>query len=138
MGKSIFKNIPLFLIFLIFNSFLAQQKPIKTIEIGTKQDMIRKNDTIPAKEQLEGVVKTKADVERNSFSTKQTFLEKNAQVIYQDMQIDADYIRIDWSNSKIYARGGLDEKGRVKEPAVATQAGKKYEYDEVIYDYKTN
>ncbi|MFW2136892.1 putative LPS assembly protein LptD [Chryseobacterium sp. TY4] len=137
MGKSIFKNIPLFLIFLIFNSFLAQQKPVKTIEIGTKQDTIRKNDTIPAKEQLEGVVKTKADVERNSFSTKQTFLEKNAQVIYQDMQIDADYIRIDWSNSKIYARGGLDEKGRVKKPAVATQAGKKYEYDEVIYDYKT-
>lgn len=137
MGKSIFKNILLFLIFLIFNNILAQNNEAKTIEIRSKQDTIRKNDSIPAKEQLDDVVKTKADVERNSFSTKQTFLEKNAQVVYQDMQIDADYIRIDWSSSKIYARGGLDEKGRVTTPAVATQGGKTFEYDEVIYNYKT-
>lgn len=107
------------------------------MEKGTIKDTISRKDSIPAKEQLEGVVRTKADVERNSFSTKQTFLEKNAQVIYQDMQIDADYIRIDWSNSNIYARGGLSETGRVINPAVATQGGKKYEYDEVIYNFKS-
>jgi lipopolysaccharide assembly outer membrane protein LptD (OstA) len=53
------------------------------------------------------------------------------------MQIDADYIRIDWDTGKIYARGEQDEKGRITVPAVATQGGKKYEYNEVIYNYKT-
>jgi hypothetical protein len=53
------------------------------------------------------------------------------------MQIDADYIRIDWETGKIYARGEQDDKGKIIKPAIATQGGKKYEYNEVIYNYKT-
>src|SRR5690606_26213606 len=88
-------------------------------------------------EQLSDIVKTKADSERNDFQHKMTYLNKNAQVKYQDMQIDADYIRIDWRKNEIYARGEVDSTGRIIKPAIATQAGKSYEYNDFQYNYKT-
>ncbi|MDO4763592.1 MAG: putative LPS assembly protein LptD [Flavobacteriaceae bacterium] len=65
-----------------------------------------------------------------------SYLLRNAQVKYQDMQIDADYISIDWETGLMFARGKIDSTGRIIEPAIATQAGKKYEYSEVSYNYK--
>jgi DNA-directed RNA polymerase delta subunit len=53
-----------------------------------------------------------------------TFLNKNAQVKYQDMQIDADYISIDDNKNLIYARGKQDSLGKIIEPVITTQAGK--------------
>ncbi len=99
---------------------------------------VAKTDTIfGKKEHLEAVVQSKAENIRNDIPKKMTYLNKKAQVNYQDMQIDADYISIDWNKSLIYARGELDSLGKIKIPAIATQAGKKYEYDEFTYNLKT-
>lgn len=146
LARSIFKNILLILNILIFNNILSQTVPQNIDKNNGAQDSIRtvkdslgiKKDTIIPKEELEDVVKTKAEYRSSSsISNKQTSLNKKAQIIYQDMQIDADYIRIDWETGKIYARGEQDDKGRIVKPAVATQGGKQYEYNEVIYNYKT-
>ncbi|MBW8358494.1 MAG: LPS-assembly protein LptD [Weeksellaceae bacterium] len=136
--KSASKNILHILIILIFNSFLAQLSAQNTAENRIVNDTVRKTDTIrvPA-EQLSDIVRTKADSERNDFQHKMTYLNKNAQVKYQDMQIDADYIRIDWRKNEIYARGEVDSTGRITKPALATQAGKTYEYNDFQYNYKT-
>ena len=70
---------------------------------------IRKPDTIKVKkEQLEAIVQTKADNMRNDIPKKMTYLNKKAEVQYQDMKIEADYISIDWDKSLIFARGELD------------------------------
>ena len=146
LARSIFKNILLILNILIFNNILAQTVPQNINKNNDVRDSINinkdslniKKDTIIPKEQLDDVVKTKAqNRSSSSISNKQTYLNKEAQIIYQDMQIDADYIRIEWETGKIYARGEQDEKGRIIKPAIATQAGKKFEYNEVIYNFKT-
>lgn len=146
LARSIFKSILLILNILIFNNILAQIVPQNTAGNNGVQDSLNitrdsvgiKKDTIIPKEQLDDVVKTRAENKSSSsISNKQTFLNKKAQIIYQDMQIDADYIRIDWETGKIYARGEQDEKGKITTPAVATQGGKKFEYSEVIYNFKT-
>lgn len=146
LARSIFKNILLILNILIFNNILSQTVPQNIDKKSDMRDSVSlrkdtvtaKKDTIIPKEELEDVVKTKAEYRSSSsISNKQTSLNKNAQIIYQDMQIDADYIRIDWETGKIYARGEQDDKGRIIKPAIATQGGKKYEYNEVIYNYKT-
>lgn len=146
LARSIFKNILLILNILIFNNILSQTVPqnidkksdIRDSVSLRKDTVTAKKDTIIRKEELEDVVKTKAEYRSSSsISNKQTSLNKNAQIIYQDMQIDADYIRIDWETGKIYARGEQDDKGKIIKPAIATQGGKKYEYNEVIYNYKT-
>lgn len=146
LARSIFKNILLILNILIFNNILSQTVPqnidkkndIRDSVSLRKDTVTAKKDTIIPKEELEDVVKTKAEYRSSSsISNKQTSLNKKAQIIYQDMQIDADYIRIDWETGKIYARGEQDDKGKIIKPAIATQGGKKYEYNEVIYNYKT-
>lgn len=146
LARSIFKSILLILNILIFNNILAQTVPQNIGQNSGVQDSLNigkdslnlKKDTIIPKEQLEDVVKMKAENRTSSsIGSKQTTLHKNAQIIYQDMQIDADYIRFEWETGKIYARGEQDEKGKIIKPAVATQGGKKFEYSEVIYNTKT-
>ena len=75
------------------------------------------------RDRLEDVIETKAENIRNDIPKKMTFLNKKAQVKYQDMIIDADYISIDWNKSLIFARGEIDSLGKIKTPAVATQSG---------------
>ena len=138
MGKTSFKNILQILIILIFNSFLAQKNPENLSKNVIVNDTISKTDTITVKkESLSDVVNSKADNIRNDIQKKMTFLNKNAQVTFQDMQIDADYISIDWDKSLVFARGEQDSLGKIKTPAVATQGGQKYEYDQFTYNYKT-
>ena len=117
------------LIFLIFNTFLAQSKNELQEGVNT--------DTIKREEQLSDILFSKA--ESSSFDIKKntTYLRRKAQVKYQDMQIEADYISIDWETGTLFARGKMDSLGRIFEPAIATQGGKNYEYNEVSYNYKT-
>ena len=79
------------LIILIFNNFLAQTSP-KNIE----ENKGKKDTVVVVNEQLEDILLTKADNSRFDVEKKMTFLNKNAQINYQDMQIDAYYISIDW------------------------------------------
>lgn len=138
MGKTSFKNILQILIILIFNSFLALVNAQNLSENKIVNNTIKKSDTVVVKkEHLEAIVESKADNIRNDIPKKMTYLNKNAQVKYQDMQIDADYINIDWDKSLVFARGELDSLGKIKTPAIATQGGKKYEYNEFTYNIKT-
>lgn len=138
MDKTVFKNILQILIILIFNSFLAQQTPKKLKETAVIKDTISKKDTIVVKkEALDDVLDTKADDQRRDVPKKMIYLNKNAQVKYQDMQIDADYISIDETRNLIFARGKQDSLGKIIEPVITTQAGKKYETNEFSYNYKT-
>ncbi len=138
MVKNGFKNRLLILIILIFNNFLAFANAQNLPENKGVNDTITLADTLrTTPERLEDVVESKADNIRNDIPKKMTYLNRKAQVKYQDMQIDADYISIDWDKSMIFARGELDSLGRIKTPAVATQAGKAYEYDEFTYNLRT-
>ena len=138
MVKTGFKNILQILIILIFNKFLAHLHAQNLSGNKIVNETMPKSDTlVQKKEQLEAVVKTKAERIRNDIPKKMTYLNKNAQVKYQDMTIDADYISIDWDKSLVFARGELDSLGKIKNPAVAIQGGKTYEYDEFTYNIKT-
>ncbi|AZA53092.1 putative LPS assembly protein LptD [Chryseobacterium sp. G0201] len=137
MVKTVFKNILQISIILIFNSFLAQQTSEK-LPKNAVNDTISKKDTIVVKkESLDDILQTKADNIRRDFPKKMIYLNKNAQVKYQDMQIDADYISIDEQKSLMYARGKQDSLGKIIEPVITTQAGKKYETDQFQYNTKT-
>jgi hypothetical protein len=146
LDKTVFKNILQILIILIFNNFLAQQVPeklqksmmVKDTIAKAANDTIKKKDTIVLpKESLEDVLRTKADSKRRDVPKKMIYLVQNAQVKYQNMQIDADYISIDEEKNIIFARGKLDSLGKVTELAKVDQAGKKYEVESFSYNTKT-
>lgn len=137
MAKTVLKNILQILIILIFNNFLAQKTPEKLPKNAVKDTISKKDTIVVKKEPLADVLRTKADDQRRDVPKKMTFLNKNAQVKYQDMQIDADYISIDDNKNLIYARGKQDSLGKIIEPVITTQAGKKYETNEFSYNTKT-
>ncbi|WP_419869005.1 putative LPS assembly protein LptD [Chryseobacterium sp. CT-SW4] len=137
MVKTVLKNILQILIILIFNNFLAQKTPEKLPENAVNDTIPKKDTVIVQKESLDDVLQTKADEQRRDVPKKMTYLLKNAQVKYQDMQIDADYISIDDQKHLMYARGKQDSLGKIIEPVVTTQAGRKYETDQFSYNYKT-
>ncbi len=135
--KRIFKNKILGSIILIFNIFYV---PINAQKIVTKKDSLSfsKKDTIVVpKERLRDILFTKAENIRTNPNEKMTYLTKKAQIKYFDMQIDADYISVDWDGGMIYARGKVDSLGEIIEPAITTQAGKQYEFNEVSFNTKT-
>ena len=138
MVQAGFKNILHISIFLIFNSFLAQKTPEKPAENKEDSDVIPKSDTVKLKpEAVADVVKKKADNIRNDFPNRMTYLNKNAEVMYQDMHVKADYISIDWEKNTFFARGKEDSNGKVIEPVTILQGGKPYETDGFNYNYKT-
>ena len=138
MIKNGLKNTLKILIIQIFNKFLAQNKLKKENKNSDKVTAVSKTDTVKIeKEQIDDIVRSKADNIRNEVPKKMSYLNQNAEVSYQDMKINADYIQIDWDKGLIFARGKVDSTGKITEPAVATQGGKKYEYSEFNYNYKT-
>ena len=138
MIKNGLKNTLQILIILIFNNFLAQNKLENAPKNSDKAIAVSKTDTVKIeRERLDDVVRYKADNIRNEVPKKMSYLNQNAEVSYQDMKINADYIQIDWDKGLIFARGKVDSTGKITEPAVATQGGKKYEYSEFNYNYKT-
>ena len=138
MIKNGLKNTLQILIILIFNNFLAQNKLENAPKNSDKVTAVSKTDTVKIeKEQIDDIVRSKADKIRNEVPKKMSYLNQNAEVSYQDMKINADYIQIDWDKGLIFARGKVDSTGKITEPAVATQGGKKYEYSEFNYNYKT-
>lgn len=138
MDKTVFKNILQISIILIFNSFLAQRNPSKLKETTVINDTISKKDTIAVpNESLQDILYTKADDKRRDVQKRMVYLNKNAQVKYQDMQIDADYISIDEKKNLIFARGKQDSLGKIVELAQVNQGGKKYEVKSFNYNTKT-
>lgn len=134
-----FKNRLHILNILIFNSFLALCFAQNTVNNEVITDSIPKKDTLiqKDKEVLEAVVKYSADNIRTDVPKKMSYLNKQAKISYQDMNIEADYISIDWNTGVIFARGKLDEKGKLIEPVKTTQAGKTYETDSFNFNFKT-
>jgi len=152
------KNTLQILIFLIFNNFLAQNSGnIKKENVAERDsvtmvvDTIRKdslqietlrrdslkNDSLLKSQPIGAVVRSKADIITNNLANRQTELEHNATIVYEDMQVDADYILYDWGKKQIFARGALDEKGRIISGAAFSQGNQKGEYESLTYNLDT-
>ncbi|WP_395093520.1 putative LPS assembly protein LptD [Vaginella massiliensis] len=66
-----------------------------------------------------------------------TYLLRNAKVDYNDMQIEAEYIEIDWNSGDVYAEGKRDTIGNVVTRTVFTQGQNKFEQDAFKVNFKT-
>lgn len=98
-------------------------------------------DTTPQKAGgLEDIVKSTA--EDSSFvdnDNKVSYLYGKARVTYQEFQLDAEYIRVDEKNHKIFARGATDPRTKryIGRPLSKSGKEKPVASDSLMYDYKT-
>lgn len=73
----------------------------------------------------------------NDLQNRYTYLFGDAVVKYEDMELRADYIEIDFKNSELYASGVADSTGRLHGNPVFIQTDANYHAREIKYNFQT-
>jgi LptD protein len=119
----------------------ALAKPLINAD-STKADSLKVNADSLKKDEMDSFKSSLKYVSEDSTITdivnKITYLYGNARVNYEDIELKADYIRIDWSKNEVFAKGTLDTatKKKVNFP-VFKQGGTNYNADSMRYNFKT-
>ena len=74
----------------------------------------------------------------NDLSRRVTYLYGDAVVKYEDMELYADYIEIDFKNNELYASGVADTNGYVRGSPVFVQGADQYRAREIKYNFTTH
>ena len=101
------------------------------------QDSTITDSIIPPKEFLEGIIRKSAkDYIANDFGKRKTTLYNNAELYYQDIELKAGIIIIDYKNNIAYAKGILDSLGVYTQRAQFKQGDQESEQDSLVYNFK--
>lgn len=73
----------------------------------------------------------------NDLQARKTYLFGDAVVKYEDMELRADYIEIDFKNNELFASGVADSTGRVYGAPVFVQGESNYRAQEIKYNFTT-
>ena len=73
----------------------------------------------------------------NDLQNRYTYLFGDAMVQYEDMELRADYIEIDFANNQLYACGVADSNGNMHGFPVFSQGEDHYNSREIMYNFKT-
>ncbi|MCB2220046.1 MAG: LPS-assembly protein LptD [Bacteroidetes bacterium] len=87
---------------------------------------------------IESTVDYKADDSiRIDMTTKKVYMYKNNEIKYQDINLKADYVEIEFTNSEVYATGSEDSLGNLVGRPVFTMADNSFESEAMRYNYET-
>ena len=73
----------------------------------------------------------------NDLNRRYTYLFGDAVVKYEDLELRADYIEIDFKNSELYASGVADSNGNVHGSPLFIQGESRYRAHEIKYNFTT-
>jgi len=139
LHKRFFKYLFALFFLLLFNSQAFSQvepEPIERADSGIAVVDTIKIDTV-REERLEDILVYNSDDQIHQWRSKMSYLLRNAVVQYTDMEIQADYIEINWETGDVYADGKRDSLGIITEPTIFKQAGKEYEQHSFKINFKT-
>ena len=74
----------------------------------------------------------------NDIGRRYTYLFGDAVVKYEDMELRADYIEIDFKNNELYACGVADSFGTVRGSPIFVQGESQYQAREIKYNFTTH
>ena len=126
---------------MLTNNFVFSQKinlDNNQISNQTINDSIV-SDSIPKKNSmLDGIVNYKAkDITSINPKTKQIYLYNEAQIQYQDMDIQSGVIVIDYGKDLVYAGRLKDSSGIYSQSPILTQGQDIIEPDSIVFNTKT-
>lgn len=111
----------------------SSDSTLSTVKDSVKIDTLKKR-----KSDLNSPVKyTARDSIRYSVTGKEVFLYGDAQVLYEDIDLKADFIRLDQSKFELYAEGRKDSTGKAIGEPVFKQADKTYRSESMSYNFKS-
>ncbi len=96
-------------------------------------------DTTKSNSELDSEIKHTADLNINDVETGMSYLIGHARITYEDVELDADYIRIDRKNHLFFARGSIDSvtKRYVGRPISKQGKENPITSDSLLFNYET-
>ena len=139
MQKSFFKYL-IITFFLLFINILTFGQETEVV-VKEKEDTEIINDSVhievAKEERLEDILVYDSDDQVHRWKNKMSYLLRNAVIRYTDMEINADYIEINWDTGDVFADGKRDSIGMITEPTIFKQAGNEYEQHSFKFNFKT-
>lgn len=112
---------------------IPNKKPVVAVKDSVNNDSITKSKGL-----LDGIINYKAkDITSVNQKKKQIYLYNEAQVQYQDMDIQSGVITIDYANDLVYAGRIKDSLGNYSQPPVFKQGSDIVEPDSIVFNMKT-
>ena len=115
-----------------------------TAQVVPKPDSAARADTLPPSRKVISPNAITSTVEYsakdsvvNDLQRRYTYLFGDAVVKYEDMELRADYIEIDFKNSELYASGVADANGVLHGNPVFIQSDGSYHAREIKYNFHT-
>ena len=105
---------------------------------STAADSSKSDTNYISKDAIEAKVDYVAeDSMRIDMSTEKVFLYGEAQVNYEDIQLNADYIELDMKNNTVLANGRPDSSGEMVGMPIFKEGAQEYEAGKMTYNFKT-
>ena len=112
---------------------IPNKNPVIAVKDSVNNDSITKPKGL-----LDGIINYKAkDITSVNQKKKQIYLYNEAQVQYQDMDIQSGVITIDYANDLVYAGRIKDSLGNYSQPPVFKQGSDIVEPDSIVFNMKT-
>jgi lipopolysaccharide assembly outer membrane protein LptD (OstA) len=110
-----------------------------TSKKATSNTAYSQNDTTKKPKEQPLTHATAVDSSYFDQDNKIYYLWGKAHVVYEDFELDADYIRVDQKNHLIFARGSIDPKTKryVGRPIAKSKSEKPVASDSLLFDYNT-
>ncbi|MCX6352983.1 MAG: putative LPS assembly protein LptD [Bacteroidetes bacterium] len=111
----------------------------ETKKAVTKDSTKKTVDTIAiSKSGLQAEVKYSAkDSIIYAIEEKKVYLYGAAKIHYQDIDMLADYVVINWATNELTAEGRKDSTGKIKGTPVFTEKGQSYKANKMAYNFKS-
>ncbi|WP_407557172.1 putative LPS assembly protein LptD [Winogradskyella sp. 4-2091] len=110
---------------------------IAKLPVNSTETDSTENDSLKKKEFLTGIVKYRAaDYVSMNQRTQKIYMYNEAEVLYEDMEIKAGVIEIDYSKNLVYAGRIKDSTGYSQRP-VFTQGANVIEPDSIVFNTET-
>lgn len=107
-------------------------KPLSTDSLLFKKDTTLSEDAIESK--VEQIAK---DSIRIDLGSKKMFLYEDAQVNYEQIQLNADYVEVDLNKTIVVANGIKDSSGKMIGLPVFKEGTQEYKAGKIAYNYTT-
>ncbi|MBQ6072080.1 MAG: LPS-assembly protein LptD [Bacteroidales bacterium] len=112
------------------------QQPVKSDTV-VRDSVVRHPKRISHNAVKSVVFYSAKDSTVNDLNRRYTYLFGDAVVKYEDLELRADYIEIDFKNSELYASGVADSNGNVHGSPLFIQGESRYRAHEIKYNFTT-
>lgn len=123
---------------LLQDSTLNPDDSLGADKINLSTDSVYATPVGTSDDLLPGMVEyTATDSIVGSLQIGKAYLYKDAYVKYEDLEIKAGFISIDFNTSEVFASGIRDTAGNIIQKPIFTESGKSYRADTMRYNFKS-